>query len=359
MNQQLFLEMIDAAINGKTIDLSEVDEEFIRVAKEQTFLPFLYVASKDKKYKKYYIQSVLIHERINEVGKLIDDILNEAKIPHIFLKGYELQNLYPDPNLRMMGDIDLIVKPEDFDKAKIALINKGVIQGKDDEHHLQLTKNEIEIELHHNLFERNEEWMLYFNKPFDNTYKINDYNLSFKLNYYYMYILAHYAKHIQNCGEGIRPIIDLYLLYKISLKKNIPIKIENNLINFDKMIKSAFFSIFKEKTCEITNKYYNLFINSLFERGVHGLNVDSTLVVYQNNNNIGLVKKLFNNKRFKLNYIKTKYKSSKFIITIPFIYILEFFKLLLIYFNNLKKSKVNKKEYRKMYKSLGIEDNYF
>jgi len=43
MYRDIILQIIDAAINGKTLDLSNYinDQEFMRIMKEQTFLPFL------------------------------------------------------------------------------------------------------------------------------------------------------------------------------------------------------------------------------------------------------------------------------------------------------------------------------
>ena len=170
MYRDIILQIIEAAINNKKIDLTNYinDQEFMRIMKEQTFLPFLYKVDKRKEFRKYYYQSCLIHEKFNEVGKIVDDILTLNNIPHVFLKGYELQNLYPDPNLRMMGDIDVLVKPEDYKKALQCLINNEFKAINDSEKDYTLLYNNISIELHHKLFEDFRILNEYFNKPFDN-----------------------------------------------------------------------------------------------------------------------------------------------------------------------------------------------
>lgn len=342
MNQQLFLEMIDAAINGKTIDLSEVDEEFIRVAKEQTFLPFLYVASKDKKYKKYYIQSVLIHERINEVGKLIDNILNEAKIPHIFLKGYELQNLYPDPNLRMMGDIDVLVKPEDYDKTLKLLLNNNFQTILESEKDYELSYNNINVELHHKLFEDFRILKDFFNKPFENTITNESYNYKFNDNYNFIYIVGHYAKHI-NMGAGLREIIDIYLLLK---NKKLDIEYIKNMFKefkldkFFNMILNELSLIFNYKDIAyIENKDTNKMISYCLQCGIHGFAKDNTTHIANEINNLNsgnkfsfLLKRLF----IPIKQLFKLYPWSKLIITIPFAYIYRFFYLLINRKNKLK-----------------------
>ena len=368
MNQQLFLEMIDAAINGKTIDLSEVDEEFIKVAKEQTFLPFLYVASKDKKYKKYYIQSVLIHERINEVGKLIDNILNEAKIPHIFLKGYELQNLYPDSNLRMMGDIDVLVKPEDYDKALKLLLNNNFQTILESEKDYELSYNNINVELHHKLFEDFRILKDFFNKPFENTISNELYNYKFDDNYNFIYIVGHYAKHI-NMGAGLREIIDIYLLLK---NKKLDIEYIKNMFKefkldkFFNMILNELSLIFNYKDIAyIENKDTNKMISYCLQCGIHGFAKDNTTHIANEINNLNsgnkfsfLLKKLF----IPIKQLFKLYPWSKLIITIPFAYIYRFFFLLINRKNKLKEV-VNYKKDENYYllESLGLnnkQNNY-
>lgn len=360
MNQQLFLEMIDAAINGKTIDLSEVDEEFIRVAKEQTFLPFLYVASKDKKYKKYYIQSVLIHERINEVGKLIDNILNEAKIPHIFLKGYELQNLYPDPNLRMMGDIDVLVKPEDYDKVLKLLLNNNFKTLLESEKDYELSYNNINVELHHKLFEDFRILKDFFNKPFENTISNESYNYKFNNNYNFIYIVGHYAKHI-NMGAGLREIIDIYLLLKnkkldIDYIKNIFKKFK--LDKFFNMILNELSLIFNYQNIEFKkNKSTSQMISYCLNCGIHGFaNTNDKFsneisVKYNGNKFAFILKRLF----ISLKELFVLYPWSKIIITIPFAYIYRFFYLLTHNQKKLQKAMNYKKdEIYKLLSSLNL-----
>ncbi len=57
----------------------------------------------------------------------------EAEIPVIVLKGAALaQTLYPDPGLRPMGDLDLFVRPEDFNVRQPDAAGIGLYPGKSD-----------------------------------------------------------------------------------------------------------------------------------------------------------------------------------------------------------------------------------
>ena len=110
MNKLLFLKMIQCSIDGKKIDLDDLYEDFLLCAKEQTYLSYIWYVSKNEKYLDYYLRTGLILERTMGVANYLNNILNENNIPHVFLKGYHLKNLYPDHILRMCGDVDILVK---------------------------------------------------------------------------------------------------------------------------------------------------------------------------------------------------------------------------------------------------------
>ena len=83
-----------------------------------------------------------------------DEMLSvlEAKgIPTVILKGAAAGMLYPDPGLRSYGDIDFMVSPADFKRARAALVAAG-FEDKDDDgvcdHHVGLDKDGVCLELH-------------------------------------------------------------------------------------------------------------------------------------------------------------------------------------------------------------------
>lgn len=56
----------------------------------------------------------------------LHDILSEAGIAHVFLKGVPLAvSAYPEPWLRPLRDIDLLVAPEDLARAQALLVDRG------------------------------------------------------------------------------------------------------------------------------------------------------------------------------------------------------------------------------------------
>ncbi len=98
------------------------------------------------------------------VGKLLKT-LNQAEVRIIPLKGIFLrETIFPDPALRVSGDIDLLIQPEDLDQTRQILrrldyLPKGHSFFTDQylpekHHHLvpyQLNNRDVEIEVHWNL----------------------------------------------------------------------------------------------------------------------------------------------------------------------------------------------------------------
>lgn len=94
----------------------------------------------------------IFYNNLEEQSTLIQ-ILKEHEIPAVVLKGAAAAVNYPNPEYRCMGDIDLIVRSKDFERACNILEEKGYTLTQEfvpgDRHANFLTQNEIKIELHH------------------------------------------------------------------------------------------------------------------------------------------------------------------------------------------------------------------
>ena len=76
-------------------------------------------------------------------------VLDEACIPFIILKGNASAISYTDPTCRMMGDIDILVPQDLYDKTKDILSSAGYEKGYDNGRHCGFKKDKTSIELHH------------------------------------------------------------------------------------------------------------------------------------------------------------------------------------------------------------------
>ena len=149
---------IQACLFDKTVEISPyVDwEKVFLESKNQSITGFV-----RKGLKGYISQDIDIewaqfdYLNISNIVKIIDEqerlsnLLKEADIPFVILKGTSAAIYYPYPELRNLGDIDFYVPPELFNKAKELLFHNNYAFLQDDTRHLQLYKNGIKYEMHH------------------------------------------------------------------------------------------------------------------------------------------------------------------------------------------------------------------
>lgn len=151
-------------------------------------------------------------------------LLEKEKIDCVIIKGAAAAMAYPQPTLRKCGDIDFLVKQEDYERAAEVLEENGfeVEGGKSPlEHHYGYSKNGVHYELHRRLGgvrEKNRELIELFEEGIANREygKIEDHLfpvLPVELNG--LVLLIHINQHLRS-GLGLRHILD-WMMY---LRKN-------------------------------------------------------------------------------------------------------------------------------------------
>ena len=142
---------------------SETDLELTgKCAKEQGVLSFLYdgaVVAKSEvpaelltKWKNATFQGVIRNERLLHAQDELLSWFEQAGIPCVVLKGSSVARYYPQPDLRVLGDIDILVSKPDVDKAKEILEQHGyAFHESDHEFHIGFTRPGSYVELHYNV----------------------------------------------------------------------------------------------------------------------------------------------------------------------------------------------------------------
>lgn len=90
------------------------------------------------------------NQQINaKIAQLIPEFV-KAGVSVVVVKGQAIAQCYKNPFSRMPGDIDLIVKPEDYERAKAIIRNLSGEEGSDDSgvKHFAATVGDIEVEVH-------------------------------------------------------------------------------------------------------------------------------------------------------------------------------------------------------------------
>ena len=161
------------------------------------------------------INGMYISEQQLYYIKEISSRFDENNIDYMLLKGSVLKHFYPQPEIRRMGDIDILIKETQYNKISELLEDLGFAFRNESDHEIIWSKNNIVIELHKILMPSyNKDLHKYFGNGWKRAVKANGNNYIFSDDDMFIYIFSHFAKHYRDAGIGITHMCDLYVFLK-------------------------------------------------------------------------------------------------------------------------------------------------
>ncbi len=169
-NEAIFLKLLSASIFSSEIHIDDLaeDMEWNVIYEEsinQTVAALIYESVCRLKasilpyselmlnWEEESMISVMRNSNIMYEHKALLEILNANGIKCAVLKGAAAAINYPKPDLRNMGDIDILVKEEEFEKVKCLMKENGydeIIIFPQVSHELGFKKNNVKFEMHLN-----------------------------------------------------------------------------------------------------------------------------------------------------------------------------------------------------------------
>lgn len=148
----------------------------------------------------------------------ISQAFEEALIKNQPMKGAILRSYYPVPDMREMGDIDILVQDCDMDRVQRILQELQYEFVKSESHHdIYLKQSLIMVEVHRCMYDAtvDKEQSSYFG-TFERSHRKDGYKVTYELSKedFYIYMIAHIAKHFYKRGCGIRNLVDIYVYRK-------------------------------------------------------------------------------------------------------------------------------------------------
>ena len=152
-------------------------------------------------------------------------LLEKAQVPFVVVKGQVVGALYPNPSLRLPGDIDFYIPPSAFDAAKNLITDEWKAEyhkDEDGEQHVAFNQDGTLFEMHYNLYK-------FFNKHNQTTFdNILAYNISNRTvnqipgvdsgvpvlcqSDNILYTFLHLYHHLVELGCGLRQFCDVAVL---------------------------------------------------------------------------------------------------------------------------------------------------
>lgn len=170
------------------------------------------------------------------------DLFEKEQIPFIPLKGAVLHNIYPEGWMRVGCDIDILVQRRDIEKVKDLFKERLNYRFLNETSHdiKMVSPDGVVFEIHHTLIEdgfaNNANKIL--DKVWDSSRPVQraQFHRELDEDIFYFYHIAHIAKHIENGGCGIKPVLDLYVMEKLMKPPSKELLKKGNLLQFENAV---------------------------------------------------------------------------------------------------------------------------
>ncbi len=218
------LVLIKSALTGQPLPLPEGFslEAADTLIRSQSLVPLIYRGAFNcgitpqseimQKYQVQYFQHLVSSEKqMRSVDKLCA-VFEENGIDYLTLKGCNMKKLYPKPEMRSMGDADILIRQEQYGRIRQLMDVAGYSYVKESPYDFCWENEDLYVELHKRLFSPNQiDLCGYFGTGWEKALKGAGFRYDMSREDEYVYIFTHMAKHFRFCGIGIRHLVDLYV----------------------------------------------------------------------------------------------------------------------------------------------------
>ena len=225
--QSGFLSLIKAALLESTAELPadfSFGEAYL-VAEQHQVLPLIYYGAmsvpsfmQDPVFGKYFERSCsYISHSANQQEKLnhLFSLFEEAGVDYMPLKGVLLKELYPSPEMRVMGDADILIRMEDYDTIRPIMRNLPAVPLPESDHeYTWMMPPRLTIELHKRMIPSyNEDYYAYYGDGWRLARPTSADSHRFEMTREdtLIYLFTHFAKHYRDKGAGLKYVVDFYV----------------------------------------------------------------------------------------------------------------------------------------------------
>lgn len=252
MEERLF-ELLRAELWGTSLSFSQLShsefEELMEMAGEQTVTGLVgdslikngVKLEREDAFGLYAKMKVIekANARVNENLVSFVNFMERKEIDYIIVKGQVVGSLYPNPNARMSGDVDLYFVGDNYTKIK-GLVEQRLgkqLSKLSDGKHVEFEVNGVIFELHNKLSRlATRKHQEYWDQMIDNailkgtdTVNINGKDIkTLSATYNAMYIFVHLFYHMTASGVGLRQLCDWTMVLGTNVNLNDNDKIDAN-----------------------------------------------------------------------------------------------------------------------------------
>ena len=222
-----------------------------------------------------YTYKLICHDQ-NQLYYLdkIEKCFESNNVDYMLLKGAALKKYYQSSEFRLMGDIDILIKEEQYIKIRELLLKIGLAEVKETDHELIWHSGSgVIIELHKRLIPSyNDDYYIYYQDPWEKARQKNGHCFSMSDEDEYIYVFTHLTKHYRDGGIGLRHIIDICVLAQKNPSLDMQyIKGELTKLELDTFHQNILHTIKVWFDDEVTTELSDYITERIIESGSYGI----------------------------------------------------------------------------------------
>ena len=223
------ISLVKSALTGKKEQLSE-DFDFRKaygLAKSHRVIPLLYygilnsgIKLEEELGNKYFLstcESIAVGEKQKFWVSKLSEEFEKSGIDFMPLKGSVIRSLYPKQEMRSMGDADILIHTEQYDKIVTILKENNFSFVKENLNELSWIKPPFYLELHRYLVSpSHKDYFKILGDGWEYARPAEGFKYKFEMSDedFFVYLFAHFTKHYRSSGIGIKHITDIWVYLK-------------------------------------------------------------------------------------------------------------------------------------------------
>lgn len=165
-----------------------------------------------QKYQKQYYKMLMHNERQLRAVEQLCCAFEENGIDYMPLKGCNLKQLYPQPEMRPMGDADILIRLEQYDRIRPLMLSLGYTEEGECGNEMSWSRRDLFLELHKCFVAPDsKDLYAYFGDGWARAVWQDGHRYGLRPEDEFIFIFAHMTKHYRNSGIGSRQFVDLYV----------------------------------------------------------------------------------------------------------------------------------------------------
>jgi hypothetical protein len=217
--------------------------------------------------------TALSENQLIEIDRVCKEF-DKNGIEYLKLKGSIIKRLYPQHEMRVMSDADILIRESQMDKLKKILPSLGLSFKCESDHEWIWQSDIMPFELHKRIIATyQKDFYAYFENGWRLAHKKSDDSCEYvmKLEDELVYLFTHLAKHYRDAGIGIKHMTDIYLFlreYSELDMEYVYASLEKlHLLDFFKNVKKTLGVWFNGEEYDDVSEFITA---KIFESGVYG-----------------------------------------------------------------------------------------